>query len=160
MNRLILAIAILIPLATVFFVTTTSKRKKAEAEKQATQQVADPETDVEPVKELAIEITNENFEELVATSGKPVLLDFWAPWCGPCMMLGPHVEEIASDYEGKLVVGKVNTDEQKELAVKYKAASIPLVVVIQDGEVVGQVAGFDSSTPGEIRKIVTGLIQE
>ena len=160
MNRLILAIAILIPLATVFFVTTTSKRKKAEAEKQATQQVADPETDVEAVKELAIEITNENFEELVAASGKPVLLDFWAPWCGPCMMLGPHVEEIASDYEGKLVVGKVNTDEQKELAVKYKAASIPLVVVIQDGEVVGQVAGFDSSTPGEIRKIVTGLIQE
>ena len=160
MNRLILAIAILIPLATVFFVTTTSKRKKAEAEKQATQQVADPETDVEAVKELAIEITNENFEELVTTSDKPVLLDFWAPWCGPCMMLGPHVEEIASDYEGKLVVGKVNTDEQKELAVKYKAASIPLVVVIQDGEVVGQVAGFDSSTPGEIRKIVTGLIQE
>ena len=161
MNRLILAIAILIPLATVFFVTTTSKRKKADAEKQATQQIADPETDVEAVKELAIEITSENFEELVTTSDKPVLLDFWAPWCGPCMMLGPHVEEIASDYEGILVVGKVNTDEQKQLAEKYKASSIPLVLIVKDGEVAGQVAGYEpGTTPNEIRKIVDGLIEK
>ena len=74
------------------------------------------------------------------------------------MMLGPHVETIASEYDGKLVVGKVNTDQQQELAEKYQAASIPLVLVLKNGEVVGKVEGFDANTASEIRKVVDGAI--
>lgn len=163
MNRLIIAVAIIIPLATVFFVVSTSKQKrdKAAAKAQASEQTAEaePEVEAEPEKELAIEITGENFDDLVMASDQIVVLDFWAPWCAPCMMLGPHVESIAADYEGKVVLGKVNTDEQKELAVKHKAASIPLVLVFKGGEVVGQVAGFEpATTPDEIRKIVDSAL--
>lgn len=156
MNRFLFAIAIAIPLAAVLFVVSSKdKQEKAEAETeaQATEEV------VEAEKELAIKVTAENFDELVLNSDQAVLLDFWAPWCGPCMMLGPHVETIAAEYEGQLVVGKVNTDEQQELAVKYKASSIPLVLILKDGEVVGQVGGFSSETPDEIRKVIDGVIK-
>ena len=146
----------------MLFVTTTSrqKREKAAAETQARKDVVESESEAETEaeKELAIEITAENFGDLVLNSEQPVLLDFWAPWCGPCMMLGPHVETIASEYDGKLVVGKVNTDQQQELAEKYQAASIPLVLVLKNGEVVGKVEGFDANTASEIRKVVDGAI--
>ena len=163
MNRLIIAVAIIIPLAAVFFVVNTSKQKRdkaaLEARALAAEQNAESESEAEVEKEYAIEITGENFDALVMQSDQIVVLDFWAPWCAPCMMLGPHVEKIAADYEGKVVLGKVNTDEQKELAVKHKAASIPLVLVFKGGEVVGQVAGFEpATTPDEIRKIVDGAL--
>jgi len=158
MNRFLLAIAILIPLAAVLFVVTKPKetRDVPSTEATTTKQVAEPEKEAE--KKLAIEITGDNFDELVMQSDQPVLLDFWAPWCGPCMMLGPHVEKMASEYEGNLVVGKINTDEQKELGIKYEADSIPLVIILKDGKIVGRVEGYDSKTPDEIRKIVDGMI--
>ena len=79
-------------------------------------------------------ITEENFENEVLNSDKPVLVDFWAQWCGPCIMLGPIIEEIANDYEGKVKVGKVNVDEQPNLASKYGIASIPTVIVFKNGK--------------------------
>ncbi len=79
-------------------------------------------------------ITEENFENEVLNSDKPVLVDFWAQWCGPCKMLGPIIEEIANDYEGKVKVGKVNVDEQPNLASKYGIASIPTVIVFKNGK--------------------------
>ena len=79
-------------------------------------------------------ITEEKFENEVLNSDKPVLVDFWAQWCGPCRMLGPIIEEIANDYEGKVKVGKVNVDEQPNLASKYGIASIPTVIVFKNGK--------------------------
>ena len=88
----------------------------------------------------AIEITSENFEQEVLKSDKPVLLDFWAVWCGPCMMLSPLVEEIAEEHP-EIKVGKVNTDEQMALAQKFKVAAIPALFVVKDGEVVNKSVG-------------------
>lgn len=78
-------------------------------------------------------ITNENFDEIVLGSDKPVLVDFWAEWCGPCQMLGPVIESLAEEYEGRAVVGKVNTDEEQELAIRYRVMNIPTVLFFKDG---------------------------
>ena len=82
---------------------------------------------------MVVKITNDNFEEEVLKSDKPVLLDFWADWCGPCKMMSPVVEELADELEGQVKVGKVNVDEEAALALKYQIMSIPtLVVMIKD----------------------------
>ena len=88
----------------------------------------------------AININKNNFQEEVLNSDKPVLLDFWAPWCGPCRMVVPIVEQIAEDRED-IVVGKVNVDEQPELASQFGVMSIPTLVVLKDGQVVNQAVG-------------------
>ena len=89
-----------------------------------------------------VKITNDNFEAEVAASDIPVLVDFWASWCGPCRMLAPVISEIAEEYEGKVKVGKVNVDEEGELAVKFGIASIPTVILFKNGEPAGKSIGF------------------
>ena len=89
-----------------------------------------------------IKITNENFEAEVLKSEFPVLVDFWAPWCGPCRMLAPAVAQIAAECEGKIKVGKVNVDEQPELAQRFGIMSIPTVLVFKDGKKVNQSIGL------------------
>ena len=88
----------------------------------------------------ALEITDTNFEE-VMKSEQPILVDFWAEWCGPCKMIGPVVEELAGDYEGKAVVGKVNVDENPKVAAKFGIRSIPTLLVFNDGEIVDKQIG-------------------
>lgn len=90
---------------------------------------------------MALEITDANFEELVLNSDKPVMVDFWAAWCGPCRMVGPIIEQISEEYEGKAVVGKVDVDTNQEYAAKYGVRNIPTVLVFKDGEIVGRQVG-------------------
>ena len=97
--------------------------------------------DKKEVSEMsAITITKDNFETEVLKSDKPVLLDFWASWCGPCRMVGPVIEEIAAE-RADIKVGKINVDEQPELAAQFKVMSIPTLVVIKDGQVANQATG-------------------
>jgi thioredoxin 1 len=86
-------------------------------------------------------ITEKNFEHEVAGSDKPVLLDFWAQWCGPCRMLAPVISRIADEYSGKVKVGKVNVDEESGLASAFGISSIPTIVIIKDGKVINSAVG-------------------
>ena len=88
-----------------------------------------------------LKITSENFECEVLNSDKPVLIDFWAPWCGPCRMLSPTISEIAEEYKDKVKVGKVNVDEEGELATIFRVSSIPMLVVMKNGKVVNSTVG-------------------
>ena len=88
-----------------------------------------------------VNITKANYDELIAGSAKPVLLDFWAPWCGPCRMVAPLVEQIAEERED-ILVGKVNVDEELELAVQFGVSSIPTLVVVKNGKPAAQLVGY------------------
>ncbi|GLB51477.1 thioredoxin [Neptunitalea chrysea] len=90
---------------------------------------------------MALEITDETFEALVLKSDKPVMVDFWAAWCGPCRMVAPIIEQLNEEYDGKAVVGKVDVDANQEFAAKYGVRNIPTVLVFQNGEVVGRQVG-------------------
>ncbi len=91
-----------------------------------------------------LKITNQNFEEEVMKSDKPVLLDFWASWCGPCKMVGPIIDDVAGEVGTTAKVGKVNVDEEQDLAQKFNVMSIPTLVVIKDGKVAQSVVGLQS----------------
>ncbi|MDJ0305718.1 MULTISPECIES: thioredoxin [Dehalobacter] len=86
--------------------------------------------------------TTENWQSDVLSSNQLVLVDFWAAWCGPCRMIAPVVEELADEYAGKVIIGKLNVDEQGEIAQKYGVMSIPTLLLIKNGEIVDKIVGF------------------
>ena len=102
---------------------------------------------------MIIEVTNANFEEKVINSEKPVLIDFWAEWCGPCRMLAPSIEAIASERED-IVVGKINVDVEGKLAMTFGIDSIPTLVIVKDGQTIARLVGYNSKT------IVNGFIDK
>ena len=91
-----------------------------------------------------IKITASNFETEVINSNIPVLLDFWATWCGPCRMIAPYVEEISAAYAGRIKVGKVNVDEEAELATQFRITAIPTLLILKDGKIAQQAVGYRS----------------
>ena len=93
------------------------------------------------LENMALVITDATFEEVVLKSTKPVMVDFWAAWCGPCRMVGPIIDQLGEEYEGKVVVGKVDVDANQEFAAKYGVRNIPTVLVFHNGEVVGKQVG-------------------
>ncbi len=101
---------------------------------------------------MAITITKANFDETVLKSDKPVLIDFWAAWCGPCRTVAPTIEKLAVDFEGRAVVGKINVDEEQELSEKYKIMSIPSIYVFKNGDIVERFVGARSAD--ELTKII------
>lgn len=94
---------------------------------------------------MALEITNSNYKEVLA-EGKPVVIDFWAPWCGPCKMVGPIIEELAEEYKGQIVVGKCDVDENDEVSAEYGIRNIPTVLFFKNGEIVDKQVGAVSKS--------------
>jgi len=90
---------------------------------------------------MAVEITDANFEELVNKSTQPVMLDFWAQWCGPCLAMGPVIEELAKEYEGKAVIGKVDVDNNPNVAMQFGIRNIPTILFFKGGQIVDKQVG-------------------
>jgi thioredoxin 1 len=101
-----------------------------------------------------IEVTDESFESEVLGSDVPVLVDYWAPWCGPCRMAAPVLEKIADEYEGRLKVCKMNVDENREVASGYRIMSIPTLQLFKDGELVDQVIGVTPNYESDLKRKV------
>ncbi len=104
---------------------------------------------------MEIEVTNNNIEELLS-SGKPVMIDFWAEWCGPCRMIAPVVEELAAEYEGKVVIGKCNVDEEAEVTERFKIRNIPTLIFIKEGEQVDKHVG--AATKAQLAEKLNALL--
>jgi thioredoxin 1 len=88
-----------------------------------------------------VEITDANFDDTVLKSDKPVLVDFWAVWCGPCRIIGPIVEDIASEYDGRAVIGKLDVDSNRDTAVRYGIQAIPTLLLVKNGEIADRIVG-------------------
>ncbi len=101
-----------------------------------------------------VEVTDENFESEVLGADVPVLVDYWAPWCGPCRMAAPVLEKIADEYEGRLKVCKMNVDENREVASGYRIMSIPTLQLFKDGELVDQVIGVTPNYESDLKRKV------
>ena len=107
---------------------------------------------------MEITLTSENFDSEVMKTDMPVLVDFWAPWCGPCRMVGPEVEAVAAEYAGRANVVKINVDEQPELAGRYGIMSIPTIIVFKNGEIAEQVVG--AVNRGKLKEMLDRHIQQ
>ena len=103
-----------------------------------------------------ITLTDQNFQQEVLESKTPVLVDFWAPWCGPCKMVGPIVESLAVDNEGSLIVGKLNVDDNKETAIKYGIRGIPTLIIFKDGAEVKRIVGAQGKP--QLQKVIDEFI--
>lgn len=90
---------------------------------------------------MAVEITDSNFSDLVMSSDKPVVVDFWAAWCGPCRMVGPLIEEMHGEYDGKALIGKVDVDQNPAISAQFSVRSIPTILFIKNGQIVDKVVG-------------------
>ncbi len=106
---------------------------------------------------MEIKLTKDNFDSEVINSNIPVLVDFWASWCGPCRMIAPVIERIAEKFDGRIKVGKVNVDEEPEISLEYNIASIPTVMIFKNGEEVSKSIGY--SDEAEIEQLVLQAIQ-
>lgn len=102
---------------------------------------------------MAFEFTDSNFNEVAVEKGGVAVVDFWAEWCGPCRMIAPIIEELSHEYEGKVVIGKVNVDDNPEVSMKYGIRSIPTVLILKDGQVVDKQVGVTS------KKVLTDKIE-
>jgi thioredoxin 1 len=105
---------------------------------------------------VALEFTDDNFQDEVLNADVPVLVDFWAEWCGPCKMLGPVIDELANEYDGKAKIGKVDIDNNRDAAVKFNIQSIPSIIIFKDGEVKEQFVGIKSKD--ELADAINALI--
>jgi thioredoxin 1 len=108
---------------------------------------------------MTIDIKDETFENEVLKSNVPVLVDFWAPWCGPCIMAAPVLDKIANDYQGKLKVCKINVDEQRDTAIKYGIMSIPTMNIFKNGQVVGRITGVTPNFESDLKKKIEPLLE-
>lgn len=104
---------------------------------------------------MEVKLSNENFNKEVLNSEKPVLVDFWATWCGPCKMIAPIISEISEEFNNKVKVGKVNVDEEKELAIKYEISSIPTLVIFKNGKISKTLIGFRPKE--EIKEVLNNI---
>ena len=104
---------------------------------------------------MEVKLSNENFNKEVLNSEKPVLVDFWATWCGPCNMIAPIISEISEEFNNKVKVGKVNVDEEKELAIKYGISSIPTLVIFKNGKISKTLIGFRPKE--EIKEVLNNI---
>lgn len=106
--------------------------------------------------ENVLNVTNSNFEGEVLKSDKPVMVDFWAPWCGPCKTIGPVIDDIANEYHDRAIIAKVNVDDEAELARKYRVMSIPTLLFFKNGEVVERLIG--ARAKNDLTKILDGQL--
>jgi thioredoxin 1 len=120
-----------------FFKSLFGKREEPEVMTTADQVTATPASDAEPVH-----VSDEAFEEVVLNAQVPVLVDFWAPWCGPCRMIAPIVEELAQEYDGRVLMAKINTDENVGIAGDLGIMGIPTLILFKDGQEVDRVVGY------------------
>ena len=104
---------------------------------------------------MIINLNDKNFEENISKVGLPVLVDFWAPWCGPCQIVGPIIEELAKENEGKIKVGKINVDESPQVAGKYGVMSIPTMILFKEGKEIRRKVGFESKE--SLVKLISNL---
>jgi thioredoxin 1 len=104
-----------------------------------------------------VNVTQDNFQSEILSSATPVLVDFWAEWCGPCKMMAPALDELATEYTGKAKIAKVNVDEQQQLAVTYRVSSIPMFLVFKGGQVVAQHVGASGGKP-KLKSLIDGAL--